>query len=233
MNLPPPSDLPPLTLVGRGKLGTAVRQAWERAGGHVARAVGAGEAWEPSGVVFEATSPDAAAQNLLRCATRGVPVVTGTTGWFERLEDVERAAIAHGAVVFWSTNFSPGVHALNAIARHAAEVFGRLDGYTARITETHHVHKVDAPSGTALTLAQHVSLGNPASAPPIESIRQGDVIGLHALAWESDHDAVVLQHEAKTREGFALGAVTALRFAWAQHVESRAGVYTMNDLFST
>lgn len=229
--LPLPSALPPLTVVGAGKLGTAVAEAWEQHGGSVAARVKAEDAWDPLGLVFEATAPDAALGNLTRCIEAQVPVVTGTTGWLEHLDEVRDLALRTGSTAFYSTNFSPGVHALNAIAAHAASVFGQIPGYQPHIREVHHVHKKDAPSGTALTLAARVKQGGWEADLPIESVREGDVVGLHALAWDSAHDAVVLQHEAKSRAGFAEGAVWALRWTWERHAKAGFGLYTMTDLF--
>lgn len=229
-----PAELPPVTFVGRGKLGSAVARAWEGQGGHVARMVGQGEPWTPEGLVFEATTPDAAPVNVLRCVEAGVPVVTGSTGWLERLPALEAAVQTHGTAALYSTNFSPGVHALNLLAAHASKLMARLDPqgqhYRASIQEVHHVHKMDAPSGTALTLQRFARAEG--HTVPIESIREGDVVGLHTLVWDSAFDSVVLQHEAKNRDGFALGAVSALRFTWLQHNLGRPGLYTMTDLFA-
>ena len=188
-------------------------------------------AWSPDGIVFEATEPTAALGNLTRCIDAGVPVVTGTTGWHQNIDIVRAAAAERGASVFWSTNFSPGVHATNLIAKEAARVFALLEGYDASIREVHHTHKKDAPSGTALTLKSHVKQGGWPDPVAVTSERTGDVVGLHTLAWNSVHDAVVLQHEAKSRQGFAEGAVLALRWTWAKHLANDHGVYTMTDLF--
>ena len=230
--LPLPSACPPVTVVGAGKLGTAVAEAWERHGGVVAERVTAGQAWEPRGLVFEATAPEAALGNLLTCAQARVPVVTGTTGWLEQLSKLERVLGESPSTAFYSTNFSPGVHALNLIAEHAAGVMNQLEGYTAHVREVHHIHKKDAPSGTALTLKKHVQRGGWTSPLDIESVREGEVVGLHALAWDSAHDSVVLHHEAKSRLGFAEGAVWALRWTWERHRQEAFGLYTMTDLFS-
>ncbi|MDA0728363.1 MAG: hypothetical protein O3B70_01950 [Bacteroidetes bacterium] len=227
-------DLPPVTFVGSGKLGMAVAEAWECQGGRVARMVGRGESWTPEGLVFEATSPEAAKANVLRCVNARVPVVTGSTGWLQGLSEIEVAAQTHGSTAFWSTNFSPGVHALNLLAAYASQLMSRLDPqrehYQAMITEVHHVHKKDAPSGTALTLESHARRSG--HSIPIESRREGDVVGLHTLTWDSAFDSVVLQHEAKNRDGFALGAISALRFVWQQHQLGRPGLYTMTDLLA-
>ena len=231
--LPLPSSIPPLLVVGAGKLGSAVTKAWNNQGGTVRSSVNAGDAWTPQDLVFEATAPDAAFDNILRCVQANVPVVTGTTGWLHQLGDVEEALNSSNSTVFWSTNFSPGVHALNQIAQHAAGIFESIPGYEAHIREVHHVHKKDAPSGTALTLQSHAVAGGWSREMPIECRREGEVIGLHALAWDSVHDAVVLQHEAKSRLGFAEGAVWALRWTWQRHLERDFGLYTMTDLFRT
>ncbi|MDG1675508.1 MAG: dihydrodipicolinate reductase C-terminal domain-containing protein, partial [Flavobacteriales bacterium] len=170
-NLPRPSDLPPLLVVGAGKLGTAVAEAWELQGGTVASLISAGQEWQPEGLVFEATAPEAALDNLLRCADARVPVVTGTTGWFDRLGELEGRLQAAKSTAFYSTNFSPGVHALNLIAEHAAGIMSQLEGYTAHVREVHHIHKKDAPSGTALTLKHHVQQGGWTPPLDIESVR--------------------------------------------------------------
>jgi 4-hydroxy-tetrahydrodipicolinate reductase len=230
-DLPSPSALPPLTVVGAGKLGGAVAEAWKRHGGTVAAFVHKSQDWEPSGLVFEATAPEAAFEHVLKCLEAGVPVVTGTTGWLDRLGELESRSTPWRSSVFWSTNFSPGVHALNLIAGHAAKIMSQLEGYTAHIREVHHVHKKDAPSGTALTLKQCAQLGGWPHPLDIESAREGDVVGLHALAWDSAHDSVVLQHEAKSRLGFAEGAVWALQWTWERQRRAEFGLYTMTDLF--
>ena len=229
--LPLPSHMPPLAVVGAGKLGQAVARAWSDAGGTLGAQVQAGMAWSPEGIVFEATEPSAALDNLTRCIDAGVPVVTGTTGWHHDLDKVQVAAAEHGTTVFWSTNFSPGVHATNLIAKEAARVFALLEGYDASIHEVHHTHKKDAPSGTALTLKSHVKKGGWPHEVAVTSERTGDVVGLHTLAWNSVHDAVILQHETKSRQAFAEGAVLALRWTWAKHLADDHGVYTMTDLF--
>ena len=121
-NLPVPSQLPPLVVVGAGKLGSAVAESWVNQGGTLDSRVTKGQSWDPRGIVFEATSPDSAYSNVMRCAEARVPVVTGTTGWLDRLDELEVTLTKTPSTVFWSTNFSPGVHALNLIAEHAAGV---------------------------------------------------------------------------------------------------------------
>lgn len=226
-------SIPPLTIVGAGKLGMAVAEAWQRHGGALGECVTKGQPWSPKGLVFEATSPEAAFDNVKRCIDAGVPVVTGSTGWLERAPEIEALAVAQGCAAFCSTNFSPGVHALNLIAEHASQVFQKMPGYNASISEVHHIHKKDAPSGTALTLAEHVKNGGWPDKVTIESERRGEVVGLHSLRWDSDHDVVALHHEAKSRVGFAEGAVWALKWTWKQHESKRFGLFTMNNLFDS
>ena len=124
-DLPRPSELPPLFVVGAGKLGTAVAEAWERQGGTVALRISAGQEWQPEGLVFEATAPDVALGHLLRCAEARVPVVTGTTGWLDRLGELEGRLEAQKSTAFYSTNFSPGVHALKGPDQIQEEWRGR------------------------------------------------------------------------------------------------------------
>ena len=225
--LPPPQDLPPLLVVGAGKLGSAVAEAWVKQSGTVRDTVGAGETWVPEGLVFEATAPDAAFANVMRCVEANVPVVTGTTGWLDRLGEFEAAVVSAKCTAFWSTNFSPGVRSQSNRAT-ASGIFGKIPGYRARFTKCITSIK-DAPSGT-VTLQQHAMQGRWSQALPIESKREGEVIGLHALAWDSVHDAVVLQHEAKSV--WVLPKAPCGHCAGRQrHLEHEFGLYTMTDLF--
>ena len=198
-SLPHPLVLLALTVVGAVKLGQSVAKAWKDAGGEIGREIRSGQSWTPQGMVFEATAPEAALPHLLRCLEHQVPVVTGTTGWLSHLPQVQQAAEDHHGTLFWSTNFSPAVHATHLIAREATRIMALLDGYEASIQDVHHVHKKDSPSGTALTLQENVLQAGWTKDLPIASQRMGEVVGLHKLSWESDHDCVALQHEAKSR----------------------------------
>ena len=173
-------------------------------------------------VVIEFSRPDAAIANIEWVLDTGVPIVVGTTGWLHALEHItERVRQTNGAL-FWASNFSIGVNVFFATARQLAAALA-AEGYTATIEETHHTEKLDAPSGTALTLAAEVGgvLGHNV---PITSHRLPDVPGTHVLRLTSSIDTLEVTHTAHSREGFARGALAAARW-----LSGRKGVYTMRD----
>lgn len=175
-------------------------------------------------VVIDFSHPTAAVANIRFAVAANIPIVVGTTGWLDRLEEVSTEVMQNGGSLFWAANFSVGVHLFFASARELAARFADHDEYACTIEETHHVTKVDAPSGTALRLQQVVAevWG---SEPPITAYREPDVPGTHLLRFSSRIDSVTLTHEARSREGFARGAIRAARW-----LVGRKGVYTMNDL---
>lgn len=178
----------------------------------------------PSGtdVAIDFSLPHVAASNCRKALKQGIPVVSGTTGW-DVAAFLEEAAANQHAGFLHATNMSVGVNVVFAVNRLVAGALaGR--GYSAAIAETHHVHKVDAPSGTAVTLAQGTAAGL-GERPPVTSTREGEVIGLHEVCYASGTDAITLRHEAYDRTGFALGAVLAAEF-----VNGKTGVYTMADV---
>lgn len=204
-------------------------------------------------VAIEFSRPDAAVGNIDLALAAGVPIVVGTTGWLTDLPTVtERVTAAQGAL-FWASNFSIGVNVFFAAAQRAAALVEQYGGYTAAVQEIHHTHKLDAPSGTGITLAEtveeqlsaysswelaavespvpqtHIA---PASAPepgklplPITSVREPEVPGTHVLTLASAVDTLELKHTAHSREGFAKGALTAARW-----LVGRQGVFSMADM---
>ena len=190
-------------------------------------------------VAIEFTSPSAAYGNYVRAFEHNVKVVSGSTGWMKEHKDsVERMCNEEGKTLFWSSNFSLGVAIFSAINNHLAEIMNKYEQYDVTMSETHHIHKLDAPSGTAITLAENIldrldrkdswvkgteAAGNEI---PVESIREGEVSGIHSVTYESDADKITITHEAKSRIGFALGAVLA-----AEYTVNHNGLLTMSDLF--
>ena len=155
---------------------------------------------------------------------RGVSVVSGTTGWTDRLPQLQQEAGQLKVGLFWTSNFSIGVNIFFEINRRLAELMNRFGQYSPSMREVHHIHKLDAPSGTAISLANDIiqrvdrterwQLGTE-SAPgclPIEAVRDGEVPGTHEVCYDSAVDSICIRHEAKSREGFALGAVMAAEF---------------------
>jgi len=173
--------------------------------------------------VIDFTTPDAVLDNIARCIAAKAPMVVGTTGWYGELDRVKQDVERAGAGFVFGANFSYGVNLFFQIARAAAPALQH--GYTAHITETHHVHKIDAPSGTAIALQRVVAQASGVQAE-ITSVREGEVMGIHSLELESEGDRMVLTHEVKSRRTFALGAVLA-----AEWIVGKTGFYDFKDIF--
>jgi 4-hydroxy-tetrahydrodipicolinate reductase len=188
-------------------------------------------------VAIEFSFPDAAYNNILKCLTEKVPVVSGTTGWLDKYNDVVKECNKNQTAFIHSSNYSIGVNLLFRLNSELAKQMKRYSDYDATIEEIHHVKKLDAPSGTAITLAEGIvnqhsrykkwcfEKDRSDNCVPIRSVREGSVPGTHTITWDSEIDAISLKHEAKNRKGLALGAVVAAEF-----IHSRKGVFTMNDV---
>ena len=198
----------------------------------------ASEAFRSADVAIEFTSPSTAYGNYLKCFEAGVPVVSGTTGWLDKMPEIKRLCAEEGKTFFYASNFSIGVNIFFAVNKYLAKIMNHFPSYDVRMTEVHHVHKLDAPSGTAITLAEGILENidrkerwtlNTAEQPtdlPIQAIREGEVPGIHEIVYESDADKISIKHDAKSRAGFALGAVLAAEFT-----AGKKGFLGMNDLF--
>lgn len=179
------------------------------------------EAFASANVAIEFTTPTTAEANVRRAWDKGKPVVCGTTGWNVRSLSDEELKEKNAALV-WSSNYSIGVNILFALNQRLAELI--TPDYTPSIVETHHIHKLDAPSGTAKTLAEQIEAVR-GIRPEIESIREGEVPGIHTICWDSEVDTLTLTHSAKSRKGFALGAVLA-----AEWIVGKTGFHTMQEV---
>jgi 4-hydroxy-tetrahydrodipicolinate reductase len=224
---------PRLAIIGDGRMGRALASLAPERGFEVVSLIGpegneGGAAITPARlagaeVAVEFTEPAAAAGNALACIRAGLPVVVGTTGWHDRLPEVRAAALAAGGALLWAPNFSAGVVLFTALARQAGALFaGR--GFEARLVETHHVAKKDAPSGTALSLSRAFA-GGGGEPPDITSIRVGHVPGTHEILMDGPFEQILLRHEARDRRVFADGALRAARW-----LPGRRGVFTMEDV---
>lgn len=190
-------------------------------------------------VAIEFSTPKTAVGNIDRCFALGLPVVVGTTGWYDQLDAKARECEERGVGLFVASNFSIGVNILFDLNRRLAALMNRYEGYAASMTETHHIHKLDAPSGTAITLANGIvenmdrltgwelAQGQAVGAGmlPITAIREGEVPGIHEVAYESEVDTLKISHSAKSRKGFAVGAVMAAEF-----MKGKTGYHTMKEL---
>ena len=194
------------------------------------------DAFKSADVAIEFSMPAVAMDNYRRAFAAGVPVVSGTTGWLEHLPEIKEACKA-GQTFFYASNFSLGVNIFFALNKYLAKIMNDFPAYDVRMVETHHVHKLDAPSGTAITLAEglidNIERKNKwvEGKEPAEdeigicSVREGEVPGIHTVIYESDVDTISITHDAKSRMGFALGAVIAAEFTCG-----KKGFLTMQDM---
>jgi 4-hydroxy-tetrahydrodipicolinate reductase len=220
-----------LLVLGKGKTGSLVAQV-ARERGHSVRVLdfrensGASALTAPTlaqmDVVLDFTTPEAAVENMRACLALGARMVVGTTGWYDRLNDMKALALRRGGALLYGTNFSLSVQQLFRMTAELAS----MQGYSFRITETHHTSKLDAPSGTALTLKQIVQTVRPDAEVEIVSEREGDHSGLHVVTARGTSDQVELRHESFDRRGFAEGAVRA-----AEWLNDKSGVWEFREIF--
>lgn len=247
-----------IALIGYGKMGHMIEEIARSRGHEIVSIIDIhnqedfqSEAFRSADVAIEFTSPTAAYGNYLRCWEQGVKVVSGSTGWLKDHEaDVRRACTEEGKTLFWASNFSLGVAIFSAVNKYLAHIMNAYPAYDISEVETHHVHKLDAPSGTAITLAEQVcaeldrkrtwvkgevcnadgtitgSKDTPADLLRIDAVREGEVPGTHTLTYDSEADAIEITHRAHNRKGFALGAVLAAEFTL-----THTGLLSTDDLF--
>lgn len=245
-----------IALYGYGKMGRAIEQVALSRGHSIGLKVNSANAGaSPSGhdVAIEFSKPDQALANMKRCLEAGVPVAVGTTGWYDQLSEVKAMVQANRGSLLWASNFSIGVNILFKLNKYLAAIMNGHGEYDLRIDEVHHIHKLDKPSGTAITLARDIDLKNqryagwvlkepdqaqgqaqeqeppvPAPGPGpiiITSDRTGEVPGKHSVVWTGPDDRLILTHDAFSRKGFATGAVVA-----AEWLAGRTGLFTMEDV---
>ena len=247
-----------IALIGYGKMGHMIEEIALQRGHEIVSIIDVdnmqdfdSDAFRSAGVAIEFTNPTAAYDNYLRAWKQGVKVVSGSTGWLSEHEaDVRRACTQQGHTLFWASNFSLGVAIFSAVNKYLARIMNDYPAYDVSEVETHHVHKLDAPSGTAITLAEQVcecldrkrgwvkgqvrqpdgtlegTDQTPADLLRIDAVREGEVPGIHAITYDSEADMIQIVHSAHNRKGFALGAVLAAEFT-ATH----SGLLTTDDLF--
>ena len=191
-------------------------------------------------VAIEFTGPDAAADTVIRALSLGLPVVSGSTGWLDRYDEVNDYCLRKNGTFLHSSNFSIGVNILFRLNSDLARIMNTLGEYKVTIEEIHHIRKLDSPSGTAVTLAEEIARQHAdydgwkkaeeisdSKRVPVASLRVGGTPGTHSVTWESDIDRITLKHEALNRRGFAMGALLAAEF-----IAPRKGVFSMSDVLS-
>lgn len=233
-----------IALVGYGKMGRAIEQIALQRGHEITLKIATAnkhelneESLKRVDVVIEFTRPEAAQENVLTCLRAGVPVVCGTTGWNEGLAKAKLTAVAHSVSFLQASNFSVGVNIFFELNKFLANMMNEQEAYEVVMEETHHTQKKDAPSGTAITLAEQIienlkrkqhwtnEATNEPSSFPIFAHRTENVPGTHSVKYTSSIDDIEIIHTAHNREGFAKGAVLAAEF-----IVGKQGIFTMKDV---
>ena len=241
-----------IILLGYGKMGHEVEKIALQRGHEIVAAIDNEEEFRNSEiqkfrnledvVAIEFSTPATAFQNIKRCFDLNIPVVCGTTAWYQHFDEVKERCEREGKTLFYAPNFSIGMNIMFMLNSQLAKITEKY-GYKLSLTETHHIHKLDKPSGTAVKLADDILANNKNynsweltdgdkqtatdDALPITAIREGDVFGIHEVQAQSDCDIIKLSHEAFSRKGFASGAVIAAEF-----ILGKKGLFTMNDLLN-
>ncbi|HEV2480315.1 MAG TPA: 4-hydroxy-tetrahydrodipicolinate reductase [Puia sp.] len=233
-----------IALIGYGKMGKAIEEIAVSRGHTIVLKVGlenlednTTDKIRQADVAIEFTGPESAYENIIRCLDAGVPVVSGSTGWLERLEEVRRYCAQKNGTFLYASNFSVGVNIFFEVNKRLAGLMAGHPEYEPRITEIHHTQKKDAPSGTAITLAEQLlekihwkkewvnHISDNLDELEILSERVDPAPGTHTIAYDSDIDTITITHTAHNRRGFATGAVLAAEF-----VASRKGIFKMSDV---
>ncbi len=247
-----------VALIGYGKMGRMIEEIALDRGHKIVSIIDVenqddfdSPAFASADVAIEFTAPHVAFSNFLRAFSHNIKVVSGSTGWIpQHGEEVKKMCTEGGQTLFWSSNFSLGVTIFRAVNRYLSHIMNQFDAYTPSLEEVHHIHKMDHPSGTAITLAEELTaeverlsgwqMGTltepdgsqkdggdiPTGKLRIDSVRRDEVPGIHSITWDSEADAITISHDAHSRRGFALGAVLA-----AEYTKQHKGLLTMSDLF--
>jgi 4-hydroxy-tetrahydrodipicolinate reductase len=233
-----------IALIGYGKMGKAIERAAQSRGHEIVLRITSAnrheftaEKIQQADVAIEFTDPESALTNVMECLSAGVSVVCGTTGWNDRLQQAQDKATEQKVAFLHASNFSIGVNIFFEINKMLASLMNGKTGYNVQVEETHHIHKKDAPGGTAITIAEQIirnivnksgwSLNESSSVEniPIFAHRIGEVPGTHKVTYSSAIDDIEITHTAHNRDGFALGAVLA-----AEYIAGKSGVFTMKDV---
>lgn len=232
-----------IALIGYGKMGKELEKAAAERGHHTVVIIDTPDDWNSADfsdtdVALEFSTPKTAVQNILKCFEHHIPVVCGTTAWHDQLDFIRESCAASGQSFFFASNFSISVNIFFEINRLLARLMNNQKEYTVDIEEIHHTTKLDAPSGTAIVLAndiiqnmEHLDAWSKEKSTDkeleIRSLREENVPGTHIITYESSFDQIQIQHTAKSRKGFALGAILA-----AEWLHDKKGFYEMKDLLS-
>ena len=231
-----------VAIIGYGKMGKEIEKILNQRKHIISHILNSGEDLSllksgATDVAIEFSHPESAFNNIHHCISEGIPIISGTTGWLDKKEAIDALCMTKEGAFLYASNFSIGVNLFFELNKRLASLMAPYDEYQARIHEIHHTSKKDAPSGTAITLAeglieQHhqynkweLDLDNSHNTLPITAERIKDVPGTHIIKYESDIDEITIKHVAKSRKGFALGAVLA-----AEWIIDKKGIFSMNDV---
>ncbi|GAB6119766.1 4-hydroxy-tetrahydrodipicolinate reductase [Dysgonomonas termitidis] len=233
-----------IALIGYGKMGHEIEKIAVSRGHNIVSVIDVNNtddfgssAFKSADVAIEFSTPDSAIDNYRKCFAAHVPVVAGTTGWLEHMDEVKKACSEGVQTFFYASNYSLGVNIFFVLNKYLARIMNNYPDYDVKMEEIHHIHKLDAPSGTAITLAEGVienisrkerwnlEVEEKQSDLAIHCIREGEVPGIHEIIYESDADIISIKHDAKSRKGFALGAVIAAEFT-----KGKKGFLGMDDM---
>lgn len=235
-----------VALIGYGRMGKEIEKVLQERGHEVPLIIDVDNQHEFTkenlkqvDAAIEFTLPETAFQNIMTCIEAGTPVVSGTTGWLGKYEEIVKACEKYQGTFFYAPNYSLGVNILFKMNQYLAQIMDQFDQYEAEIEETHHIQKVDSPSGTAIKLAEQMiekikrkkdwkeDAQDKNGIVNIHAVREDQVPGIHTITYKSDIDSISIKHSAKNRKGLSQGAVMAAEF-----IKDKQGIFTMDDLLN-
>ena len=216
-----------IAILGYGKMGRAIEKIALQRGHEIILKTNSQNPTDTANfsaveVAIDFSTPDTAFSNISSALTQGIPVISGTTAWLEKQTEAEQLAMENNTAFLYASNFSIGVNLFFELNKKLAQLMNNHEQYQASMKEVHHIHKLDAPSGTAISLAEDMQ-----GEIHIESERTGEVPGTHIITYQSGIDSIEIKHEAHNRQGFALGAVLA-----AEWIKDKKGVFSMSDMLN-
>ena len=233
-----------IALIGYGRMGKEIEKIAKERDHQIILKIDSAEDWKKhfselskADIAIEFSMPECAVDNFMKCFTANIPVVTGTTGWYDDLKKVKKICLKNNQSMLFASNFSIGVNILFELNLRLSMLMNKHKNYNVSIEETHHTNKIDAPSGTAITLANDIIknidkkkkwvnfISDDENKLSIKSIRKENITGIHSIKYDSEIDYLEIKHFAKSRKGFALGAVIA-----AEWLIDKTGFYEMKDV---
>ncbi len=236
-----------IAIIGYGKMGKGIEQYAKEKGHEIVCIIDNESDWvkkandiKKANVAIEFSTPDSAVINIKKCFEYNVPIVTGTTGWQKHLDHISILCREKNQTLFYASNYSIGVNILFELNKKLASIMSNFEEYKPEIKEIHHIHKLDSPSGTAISLANGIIAGYPKYKSwklsedvsskeeiPINALREGNIFGIHEVSYSSEIDSLTIAHSANSRIGFVKGAIMA-----AEWVFDKKGIYSMQDLLN-